>query len=232
MGGEETGDDMFVFFGGEGAGGVAQPPAGADQFRGGGEDVGLAQRTSGDEFGGPIADGFGGFVKHAFAGAGGIYEDAVKKFGEGVGEAFGGFVGDDGVAHAPAFEVFGEVPHTLGVDFVGEQQALILHFGGHVGGFAAGGRGEVENALARLGIEDFGDGLCGGFLEVVQARGVVGVETGPVLSGVEGPVLSGVEGPGLTFEDAIPAGIPGNGFERERGEGLEFVRGNFEGVDA
>ena len=78
VGGEKAGDDVFVFFGGEGAGGVAEPSAGADEARGGVEDAGLAEGAPGDEFGGPVADGFRGFAEHAFAGTGGIHEDAIE----------------------------------------------------------------------------------------------------------------------------------------------------------
>ena len=125
-------------------------------------------------------------------------------------------MGDENVARAPAFQIFGEVPHALGVDFVGEEEALVLHFRGNVGGLAAGGCGEVEDAFARLGVEDFGDGLGGGFLQVVESGGVVGVEAGP----------------GFTFEDAESCIGPGEGLQRERGDGLKFFGGEFEGVDA
>jgi hypothetical protein len=39
-------------------------------------------------------------------------------------------------------------------------------------------------------------------------------------------------GPGLTFEDTVSRGGPGEGFQRKGRNGLEFLRGEFEGVDA
>lgn len=171
---------MFIFFGGEGAGSVAQPPTGADELGGGVQDGGLAEGASGDEFGGPVTGGFGGLTEHAFAGAGGINEDAVEIFGKGIRKTLGSLVRDESVARTPAFEVFGEVPHPLGVDFVSDQDSLVFHFRGDVGGFPAWGRGEIEDALARLGVEDFRNGLGGGFLQVVESRGVIGVKPGPV----------------------------------------------------
>ena len=56
--------------------------------------------------------------------------------------------------HPAALEVADQGRKAAAVRLVGDEQAAVLHGRGDLGRFSARGRGEIEDALSRLGIED------------------------------------------------------------------------------
>ncbi len=109
----------------------------------------------------------------AGAAAGGVEEHAVEAADEG-GEGARVVRGDNGVAGAEAVDVADEGLGAAGVAVVGEDAAGVLHEGGEVGCFAAGGGGHVEDALVRLRGERHDGEEGGGGLEDVFAGEVFG----------------------------------------------------------
>jgi hypothetical protein len=146
---QEMTDDGFVFVRGKGAGTIDQRTAGSDHMCGSVKDSLLAKRTAMNMSRRPMGAGGFVFTKHAFTGAGSIEKNAVKKRAEVGCQSLRSLVCNGCIADAATLEVFSEVPNALGVDFVGDQQALVLHESSQVGGFSAWCSGEVQDVLAR-----------------------------------------------------------------------------------
>jgi len=167
--GEESADEIPILFGGEGAGGIDEEAAGAQE----GGDVVQYSTLQFSEFGegarveapaqvGPTAEG-------SEAGAGGVDEDAVKRDRE-KGERLRG-VGEAGLdaGDSEAGEVFADLFEACGLAVEGEDAAAVLHEFGEVGGLAAGGGAGVENDVAGAGVHDGGNQLSGGILDLDEA---------------------------------------------------------------
>ena len=65
-------------------------------------------------------------------------------------------LGQDVIGHPTALQIAHESGHALALGFIGQQQAAVLHARGNLGGLAAWGGAQVEDALAGLGGQDFG----------------------------------------------------------------------------
>ena len=119
-GGEGDGEDLLVFFGLEGAGGVEEVASGGEAGQGGGEDFALAGGLAGEVGGLEAVADFRVAAEGAGAAAGDVAEDEVEEaevFGE------GGGVGLDGlrVWGAMRFEAGGEGLEAAGAGVGGEE---------------------------------------------------------------------------------------------------------------
>ena len=76
------------------------------------------------------------------------------------------------IGHPTALQIAHEGGHALALHFVDEQQAAVLHVRGNLGGLAARGGAQVEDALPRLGGQDL-NGQHGGLgLDVIRPHRV------------------------------------------------------------
>ena len=81
-------------------------------------------------------------------------------------------LGQDVIGHSAALQVAHEGGHALALGLIGQQQTAVLHAGGNLGGLAAWGGAQVEDALAGLRGQCL-DGQHGGLgLDVIRAHGV------------------------------------------------------------
>lgn len=170
---EESCDLSLVLGGEDGAGGVEELAAGLEHFRILGEELCLdgADSVEGGGFEPPFEVGLA--FQRAEAGAGGVDEQGVGDVFEIGGGRFGDrFRGDGGGAGAPGAWFEGDEFFRLHVH--GEDAGFVVGEGGEVECFAAGAGAGVDDALAGLRIEQRGNVLRGGILDLdatVEAEG-------------------------------------------------------------
>ncbi len=169
MGGEEGGDDGFVFDAAEGAGGAEEEAAGADVLRETGEEFLLKGSGVGDlgGRGGPLE--MRGAAPGAGAAARGVDEDAVVEIGGGGCGAENADVFQVGASGAGGEFGEGGGADIVRVDFGGGAEEV-----GELKGFAAGAGAGVEPATARRKRGGFEEKLGAEVLDFDEAVGVRG----------------------------------------------------------
>jgi hypothetical protein len=172
---EEPGDDPLVLLGSEGAGGIDEPPPGAQHGRCTAQDGQLPPGMGLQLPFVPLPDRVRVFAEHAFPRAGGVDEDAVEIAGEPRGESVGRFVQHEGVFHPEPFQVDHQGLDARRMDFIRHQETPVAHALGQVRRLAAGGGAQVEHALPRLRVEEGRRGHGAGLLQVIEPGGVVGM---------------------------------------------------------
>ena len=164
------------------AGGIDHRAAGTEHFCGLFQNLHLAVGTAVGRIRIPFALRFRLAAEHVFAGAGCVYQNAVKKSGKTRRKRVRQRADDDGIAHAHALHVAGENLRAVWYRFVADEQTLPRHQRGDLRAFAAGRGAEVEHPLAGLRIKRGDGGQGAGFLHIKQAALVQGGQAGPRVS--------------------------------------------------
>ena len=193
---QKSADGTLVFRRCKGAGGVDQASAGLEHAGDLRKNFLLAGCTVGDCVLAPVRDGGFFFAEHAFAGTGGIHQNAVKAVVEVLGQLLRRFVQNKSVGDTHALDVSGQYFCPGRVDLVADQQTLTLHSGSDLGGFAAGGGAQIQYSFAGLRVQQTDRSHGTGFLEIIDTGLVIRVQT---RSGLR-VIIIAVGSPGNRFQ--------------------------------
>ena len=169
-------DRLLVLLRRERAGGIDQPPAGAQRGGGAVEDGALPGRAGGHGRLRPVAHGLRLAAEHPLARARRVHEDDVEILRQRGGEFCRIAAGDDGVCHAHALEIAFQDLCAARFIFVGKQNPLTAERGRELAGFSARRGAHVKHAHARNNSGERGRRRGAGLLHIVDARVVVCVE--------------------------------------------------------
>ena len=147
-------EHFFVFLQRERARRVHQSAAGAQHLVGGAQEALLLLREVLSVLRRPVGEHVLVFAHDAVARARCIDEDAVEKVGK-VARQHGPWgLGQDVIGYPTALQIAHERGHALALGFISYQETAVLHARGNLGGLAARGSAQVEDALAGLGGQD------------------------------------------------------------------------------
>ena len=166
-------DHALVFHRRERARGVNQPPAGAEHGCGGGQNLQLAVGADGVRVLRPVGDGGLLLAEHPLAGAGGVDENFIKIPREALFQPLRVLVQDQRVGNAQPLDIPRKNFRALGVDLVADQKPLPPEFARQLRRFPAGGRAQVEHALARLRVQKLRRGHGARLLQIIKPRRVI-----------------------------------------------------------
>ena len=111
-------------------------------------------------------------AEHGLARAGRVHQHGVAPGSQQRAERVRAHAGHKGVLYAQPLQRTAEHAGAGGADFVGDEQAPVLHGRGKLARLAAGGGAEVEHGLSGLRAEQRGRKLRRGLLHIEQARSV------------------------------------------------------------
>ena len=212
---EKPAHGFFVFLGGEGAGAVHQPSAGAQHSGRTAQDTPLPLGTARGRGGVPFGAGFGVAAEHAFAAAGGVHQHGIKQDAPARGQRLRLGAHNKRVGYAHPLDVAAQDFCTGRHRFVGYQQPFARQRRGNLRALAAGRGAQVQNAFAGPGRKHAHRSHGAGFLQIICARFMQRIGSG---GAVVAQIAPQRRVPRHRFLHAA------HGFQRRAGDGLLRVQ--------
>ena len=173
-------DDPLVFFRGEGAGGIDQPPAGPHGRCGILQDLLLSGGTQVDIVQAPAIQRLRLLAEHPLAGAGGVHQHSIKPGGQPGAQPAGIAAGDHSAPYPQPFQILlqdaGACRHIL----IAPQQAGVLQGGSDLPGFTARCGAQIQYPFTGLRCQHTDRRAGRRFLHIVGAGVVQRIAAGLV----------------------------------------------------